>query len=376
MSEYCGLQNGTTSPLYLHGPRAGKWKPAALELCGALGIEPTDAWPRYACKATARHQLTKEQIAAIVHPQSCPPPPDIQVERKDLIAKLLASALTQRQRYVIRMRFGLDGHRPMTLAQLAACCKLTVERIRQIEAHAMRRLRHPSSLRRLRHPKWHPAPAAQKKASTNDPRRPKRDIVDRRTSSGASSSMRPSPPWSSWLTRLTDRLWSADWNYEDAPGPTCAGWLVHHKELLRPGVQLIALRSASNRKTVRIVLRRLPPCDDFPGPETPDRLSTQLLTFESILLDYRMRMLQMRLVDQIIMSCFWIMEHSAVAWAFRAGGDGAALGRASGLGHVLYRQPFGQLTCARIAEIMRDLHIAVTVGGDAWAFKPPARPVI
>lgn len=51
--------------------------------------------------------------------------------------------LTQRERDVVRMRFGLDDGRPKTLEEIGNHFNLTRERIRQIEGKAMRKLRNP-----------------------------------------------------------------------------------------------------------------------------------------------------------------------------------------------------------------------------------------
>ena len=52
--------------------------------------------------------------------------------------------LSERQQVVLRMRFGLDGGGARTLSELAALFGVGRERIRQIEAKALRMLRHPS----------------------------------------------------------------------------------------------------------------------------------------------------------------------------------------------------------------------------------------
>ena len=59
------------------------------------------------------------------------------------VATLLGS-LSDRERLVISLRYGLDGHGPRTLEEVGGHFELTRERIRQIEAKAMAKLRHPA----------------------------------------------------------------------------------------------------------------------------------------------------------------------------------------------------------------------------------------
>lgn len=60
------------------------------------------------------------------------------------ISRLLA-LLTEREREIVRLRFGLDRGEPCTLEEVGVRFHLTRERIRQIEARAMSKLRHPSN---------------------------------------------------------------------------------------------------------------------------------------------------------------------------------------------------------------------------------------
>ena len=60
------------------------------------------------------------------------------------------STLTERERTVIELRFGLDGGYGKTLEEVGEVFHVTRERIRQIEAKALRKLRHPARSRYLR----------------------------------------------------------------------------------------------------------------------------------------------------------------------------------------------------------------------------------
>ncbi len=56
----------------------------------------------------------------------------------------LLDPLDEREREILRLRFGLDRGEPRTLEQVGQHLHLSLERIRQIEAEAMSKLRHPS----------------------------------------------------------------------------------------------------------------------------------------------------------------------------------------------------------------------------------------
>jgi RNA polymerase primary sigma factor len=62
----------------------------------------------------------------------------------------LLRTLTPREAQIIRMRFGMDGGREQTLDEVGQHFAVTRERIRQIEAKALRKLRHPSRSRKMR----------------------------------------------------------------------------------------------------------------------------------------------------------------------------------------------------------------------------------
>ncbi len=68
---------------------------------------------------------------------------------KEKIGEVL-STLTEREEKVLRLRFGLEDGRSRTLEEVGKEFEVTRERIRQIEAKALRKLRHPSRSRKLK----------------------------------------------------------------------------------------------------------------------------------------------------------------------------------------------------------------------------------
>lgn len=78
--------------------------------------------------------------------------PSDMVETSMLKEQLIGvlDTLTPREEKVIRLRYGIDDGRPRTLEEVGKEFNVTRERIRQIEAKALRKLRHPSRSRRLK----------------------------------------------------------------------------------------------------------------------------------------------------------------------------------------------------------------------------------
>jgi len=69
----------------------------------------------------------------------------LQEQLKDVLATLPA-----REQEVLKMRFGLEDGYSLTLEEVGLYFEVTRERIRQIEAKALRRLRHPKRSRKLK----------------------------------------------------------------------------------------------------------------------------------------------------------------------------------------------------------------------------------
>jgi RNA polymerase sigma factor (sigma-70 family) len=68
---------------------------------------------------------------------------------RENVHNVIRARLSDRERHVINFRFGLSGEPSLTLDEVAEECGLSRERIRQIEAKALRKLRHPFTRRLL-----------------------------------------------------------------------------------------------------------------------------------------------------------------------------------------------------------------------------------
>jgi len=79
-------------------------------------------------------------------------PPDQTLMQESLQVEIdkVLSTLKPREAEIIRLYFGLDGDRPLTLEEIGEHFRLTRERVRQIKEKALRRLRHRSRLEPLR----------------------------------------------------------------------------------------------------------------------------------------------------------------------------------------------------------------------------------
>jgi RNA polymerase primary sigma factor len=91
------------------------------------------------------------QLGDFIEDESMPEPVDAAAKQllKEQVQNALA-VLTERERQVLEMRFGLQDGKDYTLEEVGKYFNVTRERIRQIEAKALRKLRHPTRSRHLR----------------------------------------------------------------------------------------------------------------------------------------------------------------------------------------------------------------------------------
>jgi RNA polymerase sigma factor (sigma-70 family) len=124
--------------------------PSSAELARHLQVpeEDVDTLLRYVVEpvslATPIGSEGETELADVVSDPAAPTPFDVAAARMlgDEIERLLAR-LGERERQILRLRYGLDRGEPRTLEEVGLELNLTRERIRQIERTALAKLRHP-----------------------------------------------------------------------------------------------------------------------------------------------------------------------------------------------------------------------------------------
>ena len=123
-----------------------KWKRAAAKVRRIIRIaqEPMSLETPVGAEESS-------QLGDFIEDETMPEPVD--AAAKELLKEQVQNALsvlTERERQVLEMRFGLRDGKDYTLEEVGKHFKVTRERIRQIEAKALRKLRHPTRSRHLR----------------------------------------------------------------------------------------------------------------------------------------------------------------------------------------------------------------------------------
>jgi RNA polymerase sigma factor (sigma-70 family) len=132
--------------------------PSTAEIAGHAGLsaEKVGEVLRYAIDPLSLSEPLREdgeaELGDVLEDRWSPSP--FEVVAADLLpaeVEDLLGALDPRERDVLRLRYGLDRGEPRTLEEVGAEFQLTRERIRQIEARALSKLRHPSLETDVRH---------------------------------------------------------------------------------------------------------------------------------------------------------------------------------------------------------------------------------
>ena len=103
---------------------------------------------RLASSPSANARRSRRRAAGERGGEPCPPPAasrDAAASLQQGALRVALARLSDRERHVLGLRFGLADGDPRTLEEVGKSFQLTRERIRQIEAKALSKLRHPSS---------------------------------------------------------------------------------------------------------------------------------------------------------------------------------------------------------------------------------------
>ena len=124
-------------------------QPNRLELANAMGIEPQDledlvsqSAPCASLDAHARGEEDRSTLGELIPDPNYDEPMegmDRSIQKEHLGGWL--SQLNEREQKIMRLRFGLDGEEPLTLAEIGRQINVSRERVRQLEAKAILKLR-------------------------------------------------------------------------------------------------------------------------------------------------------------------------------------------------------------------------------------------
>jgi len=145
-SEVNAIRGSRTNEVPLDGAVERKWRRAAAKVRRILRIAQDTM-----SLDTPVGAEESSQLGDFIEDETMPEPVD--AAARELLREQVQNALsvlTERERQVLEMRFGLRDGKDYTLEEVGRYFNVTRERIRQIEAKALRKLRHPTRSRHLR----------------------------------------------------------------------------------------------------------------------------------------------------------------------------------------------------------------------------------
>ena len=143
-TQYSALERGAISPI----GSGRQWITAAVRLSEYFGMSEDMLFPKYARLELMEPQKLTEVIDSRMHYDGMNSFVD-SIGLAEKVRKVL-STLTPREEKVLRMRFGIGEKSDHFLEEIAQDFGVQRERIRQIEAKALRKLRHPSRSKHLK----------------------------------------------------------------------------------------------------------------------------------------------------------------------------------------------------------------------------------
>lgn len=138
---------------------AGEWRADVIRISETLKCLPEDLFPKQhistpLVKNKASFEASIDDVSEFLSGNAStartPIERIIEDEDKTIIQRVLTNTLTTREERIIRLRFGIDMDEDATLEVVAKEFDTTRERIRQIEAKAIRKLMHPRASKWLR----------------------------------------------------------------------------------------------------------------------------------------------------------------------------------------------------------------------------------
>ena len=136
--------------------KAGNLRPSAEKLCVFLNKGPDELWSEEQLEPIITNKSERDvsayQLSQLMYDrESNISNPELLIEQKENIGELdeILETLNPREQEILRLHHGIDCE-PHTLSAIGRKFNLSIERIRQIECRALRRLRHPDRSNKLR----------------------------------------------------------------------------------------------------------------------------------------------------------------------------------------------------------------------------------